>query len=251
MVDEDGRIGVYTDEPLSKIYSYGATNFKEVEWKWGGQMLYLTTLPMISGDGVYTLEYMDLFGELYQTELVVNEYGEVGIEVEISESEFTNQNVIVKAASTLDGDYITSIVGVTEREGDEDVIGVIDETDPTKASIEMSENGYVVITTNIGKERMVPITNIDKVLEPATILYVDSAGQELDGTETTLDEEITAIIAKHSRVDWTNNQTIHDRISQDIDDLFYEYEKNRGLVLDFDVIDKIIENVKTVALRRF
>ncbi len=194
MVDEDGRVGVYSDTPLSKIYSYGATSFKEVEWEWGGQVFYQTTLPMISGDGVYTLEYMDLFGELYQTELVVNEYGEVGIEVEISESEFTNQNVIVKAASTLDGDYITSIVGVTAREGDEDVIGVIDETDPTKARIEMSENGYVVVTTNIGKERMVPITNIDKVLEPATILYVDSAGKELDGTETTLDEEITAII---------------------------------------------------------
>lgn len=64
-------------------------------------------------------------------------------------------------------------------------------------------------------------------------------------------EEITAIIAKHSQVDWTNNQTIHDRISQDIDDLFYEYEKNRNVILDFDIIDKIIENVKTVALRRF
>lgn len=64
-------------------------------------------------------------------------------------------------------------------------------------------------------------------------------------------EEITAIIAKHSQVDWTNNQTIHDRISQDIDDLFYEYEKNHNLILDFDIIDKIIENVKTVALRRF
>ena len=64
-------------------------------------------------------------------------------------------------------------------------------------------------------------------------------------------EEITAIIAKHSQIDWTNNQTIHDRISQDIDDLFYEYEKNRNLILDFDIIDKIIENVKTVALRRF
>lgn len=64
-------------------------------------------------------------------------------------------------------------------------------------------------------------------------------------------EEITAIIAKHSRVDWTNNQTIHNRISQDIDDLFFAYEKNRGLVLSFDLIDKVIENVKTVALRRF
>lgn len=63
--------------------------------------------------------------------------------------------------------------------------------------------------------------------------------------------EIAAIIAKHSQVDWTNNQTIHDRISQDIDDLFYGYEKERGITLEFELIDKIIENVKTVALRRF
>lgn len=64
-------------------------------------------------------------------------------------------------------------------------------------------------------------------------------------------QEITGIIDNHNQVDWTNNKTIHDRISQDIDDLFYRYEKERGLVLDFDTIDKIIENVKTVALRRF
>ena len=64
-------------------------------------------------------------------------------------------------------------------------------------------------------------------------------------------EEITKIVASHSQVDWTNNKTIHDRISQDIDDLFYQYEKEHGLKLSFDLIDKIIDNVKTVALRRF
>jgi type I restriction enzyme R subunit len=64
-------------------------------------------------------------------------------------------------------------------------------------------------------------------------------------------EEITAIIAKHSQVDWTNNETIHKRISQDIDDLFYGYEKRYGLKISFDTVDKIIDNVKTVALRRF
>ena len=64
-------------------------------------------------------------------------------------------------------------------------------------------------------------------------------------------EEITKIVANHSQVDWTDNKIIHDRISQDIDDLFYDYEKKRGLKLSFDTIDKIIENVKTVALRRF
>ena len=63
-------------------------------------------------------------------------------------------------------------------------------------------------------------------------------------------EEITKIVASHSQVDWTNNKTIHDRISQDIDDLFYKYEKEHGLKLSFDLIDKIIDNVKTVALRR-
>ncbi len=63
--------------------------------------------------------------------------------------------------------------------------------------------------------------------------------------------EITAIIARHSQVDWTHSKTIHDRIAQDIDDLFYQYEKERGLKLSFNTIDKIIENVKTVALRRF
>lgn len=62
---------------------------------------------------------------------------------------------------------------------------------------------------------------------------------------------VTDIVSKHSQVDWTNNKTIHDRIAQDIDDLFFEYEKERGLKLSFDTIDKIIENVKTVALRRF
>ena len=80
---------------------------------------------------------------------------------------------------------------------------------------------------------------------------------EVEGNAITPDfvaevsEEITKIIASHSQVDWTNNKTIHDRISQDIDDLFYEYEKKNGLKLSFDLIDKIIENVKTVALRRF
>lgn len=64
-------------------------------------------------------------------------------------------------------------------------------------------------------------------------------------------EEITKIVASHSQVDWTNNKTVHDRISQDIDDLFYKYEKEHGLKLSFDLIDKIIDNVKTVALRRF
>ena len=39
--------------------------------------------------------------------------------------------------------------------------------------------------------------------------------------------------------------------AQDIDDLFFEYEKSKGFKIPFALVDKIIENVKTVAIRRF
>lgn len=63
--------------------------------------------------------------------------------------------------------------------------------------------------------------------------------------------KIAEIIEKHNAVDWQTNTAIHNKIAQEIDDLFYLYEKEGKLKLDFETIDKIIENVKTVALRRF
>jgi type I restriction enzyme R subunit len=78
---------------------------------------------------------------------------------------------------------------------------------------------------------------------------IDMSAQNEFVTDATL--KITAIIEKNNYIDWQNNTDIHNRIAQEIDDLFYEYEKQQGIKLDFDVIDKIIENVKTVALRRF
>jgi type I restriction enzyme R subunit len=62
---------------------------------------------------------------------------------------------------------------------------------------------------------------------------------------------ITSVIERNNAVDWQNNTDIHNKIAQEIDDLFYDFEKNRGLKISFEAVDKIIENVKTVALRRF
>lgn len=70
-------------------------------------------------------------------------------------------------------------------------------------------------------------------------------------TVTDAAQAITAIIEKHDTVDWQTNKDIHNRIAQEIDDLFYELEKERGVQIDFDTVDKIIESVITVALRRF
>lgn len=63
--------------------------------------------------------------------------------------------------------------------------------------------------------------------------------------------EVTSIIQKHDTVDWQTNKEIHNKIAQDIDDMFYSLEKESDFTIDFDTIDKIIENVITVALRRF
>lgn len=63
--------------------------------------------------------------------------------------------------------------------------------------------------------------------------------------------EVTEIIKKHDTVDWQTNKEIHNRIAQDIDDMFYRLENESGFEIDFDTIDKIVENVITVALRRF
>ncbi len=63
--------------------------------------------------------------------------------------------------------------------------------------------------------------------------------------------EVTSIVQNHDTVDWQTNKEIHNKIAQDIDDMFYRLEKENGFIIDFDTIDKIIENVITVALRRF
>lgn len=62
---------------------------------------------------------------------------------------------------------------------------------------------------------------------------------------------IAEIIQEHTKVDWTNNVDIHNAIAQDIDDMFYDYEKSGKISLPLEKIDKIIENVTTVALKRF
>ncbi len=81
----------------------------------------------------------------------------------------------------------------------------------------------------------------------------------LDDTKIILDNdliaqisiEITRIVEEHDTVDWQTNKDIHNKIAQDIDDMFFELEKEQGIKLDFDTIDKIIGNIITVSLRRF
>ncbi len=62
---------------------------------------------------------------------------------------------------------------------------------------------------------------------------------------------ITDIITEHTKVDWNNNVDIHNRIAQSIDDMFYDYEEKGLIELPYEKVEKIIENVMTVAIKRF
>lgn len=66
-----------------------------------------------------------------------------------------------------------------------------------------------------------------------------------------LSAEITEIIKEYSKIDWTSNTDIHKKISHALDDILYDYSDNNGWNLSFETMDKIIDNVKTIALRRF
>jgi len=197
LLDKNGQLGVYSYVPLSKIYSYGAGKMQEVQTDWPGDTYLYTTLPMITEDGEYTIELMDLFGERYERRLLVSVFDSIGIDVGFSETEYTNQPVTVNVAATLENDEIISISANTTSAsvGDNDTImGTIDESDPSKAAITLKENGTITVETRLGKKRVIPVSNIDTRLEPVTITFVDYLGNEITGTETALDMEVTAMV---------------------------------------------------------
>ncbi|MGG3423941.1 type I restriction endonuclease subunit R [Heyndrickxia faecalis] len=63
--------------------------------------------------------------------------------------------------------------------------------------------------------------------------------------------KVDEIIQEHQKVDWHDNVEIHNRIAQELDDLLFDFKEKHHLDIDFDTIDKIIEQIKTVALRRY
>lgn len=59
------------------------------------------------------------------------------------------------------------------------------------------------------------------------------------------------ILKEHCKVDWEQSPDAHRRIEQSIDDLFYEVMGEAGEELPLDTVDRIIEHIKSMALKRF
>lgn len=63
--------------------------------------------------------------------------------------------------------------------------------------------------------------------------------------------QIDNVIREKCKVDWHNNTDVHNQIAQEIDDIIFDYTDKTGIELTFDDIDKIIEKVKNIALKRY
>ncbi len=62
--------------------------------------------------------------------------------------------------------------------------------------------------------------------------------------------KIYELIKANTKVDWHDNEDVHKRIEQAIEDLLLDSTQGNGLELSFEQIDKINEKVRSIALRR-
>lgn len=205
-LDENGYVGIFFDRPLQNVNGYGAGALQEV-LDWYSDTFFYTTAPMIVKDGEYNFTVTDLFGDTYETSLTVDVFDTLGIDVTFSETKETNQDVTVTAEAMLENDYITSITAVTDS--GKTITGTIIEIEdmlPTTAIITMPENGTITIKTAQGKERVVTVSNIDKELEAASVIFVDSMGMEINTNADTLYEKVTAMVVCDEVLYGTNGQ---------------------------------------------
>ena len=186
----DGIVGLATTYPFAYVEGYGVGSPELFVDTWEGRRKFYYTAPMITqdspivgvdedGDDIYepyTFKVTDLFGNMYDIPVYVGLFGKLGIEVGFSETNPTNQPVTVYASATGNIEKIASIVA------SDGTVGTIDPLDPSKASITVNDNCLITITTDAepASERVVRVSNIDKVLDPAYITYYDPYYNILD-----------------------------------------------------------------------
>lgn len=79
----------------------------------------------------------------------------------------------------------------------------------------------------------------------------DKAIYNYEGILADIATDVDIVIERHSKVDWHDNPDVHKKISQEIDGLLYLVKKKHFPNLSYNQIDTMIENIKTVALRRY
>lgn len=80
--------------------------------------------------------------------------------------------------------------------------------------------------------------------------------QELDESDAVysvadLALEVDLVVKEKTKVDWQDNTEVHKSIEQEIDDLIHDFLHKKSLDINYDEIDKWIDQIKTIAMRRY
>lgn len=90
------------------------------------------------------------------------------------------------------------------------------------------------------------------VIREAEEDYRPGAGKSLSqGKIAQLSLLIEDIVDKNTKRDWHDNIDVHNTIEQEIEDLLFDFADENKIELDFDQIDLILKEIKTVALNRY
>ena len=66
-----------------------------------------------------------------------------------------------------------------------------------------------------------------------------------------LSSDIDEIIQNRIKTDWKENTEVLKKMEQDIDDLIFDFSKENNIEISFEQIDEIIDNIKTIDLKRY
>ena len=126
------------------------------------------TLPVYTNSA--TIQYEDVFGNLYTKDITASPFGE-NLTVSLSETAATRGPVTLTATATGEGSTITALT--SEKNGSGTISG-------STATLELTSNDTVTITLSDETTHTVQVTNIDNAVETVTVAFYGPDGQLLN-----------------------------------------------------------------------
>lgn len=126
------------------------------------------TLPVYTNSA--TIQYEDVFGNLYTKDITASPFGE-NLTVSLSETAATRGPVTLTATATGEGSTITALT--SEKNGSGTISG-------STATLELTSNDTVTITLSDETTHTVQVTNIDNAVETVTVAFYGPDGQMLN-----------------------------------------------------------------------
>ncbi len=227
-------------------------------------------------DAIDNAEYEPIMQNLLDTHLYVSGLQKIVAPLDILNKEEIEKEIENLTSTRAKADAITSkLTKVIKQKYDENPSYYESFSKKIKQTLEEFKNKLIDDTDYLNKMRSILEdfeNNKSSIEYPEKIkndynaqafyggicMVLDTIQDNLQGKQfftqdfiTDISIYITEIFKENKQVDWKENIDIHKKIEMQIDDLFFSYENKYNIKIDFSIIDKIIEKVKLIAIRRY